>query len=92
MHNLKAENSVLSSRLTENLSLGCSLSDSSEGLFQRVKKGARIYRSFCKQNKTGSQTSKDYCQLKKNQTSKVDEFSASLCGGRYKSIISGWAS
>ena len=51
MHNLKAENYVS----FEDLSPRYSLSDSSQGLFQRVKGGARIYRSFAekktKQNK-----------------------------------------
>ena len=37
MHNLKAENYALLGRLTEDLSLGYSLSDLSEGLFQRDK-------------------------------------------------------
>ena len=48
MHNLKVEDYVLFSGLTEGLSTGYSLSDSSEGLFQRGMGGTRIYRSFCK--------------------------------------------
>ena len=56
--------------ISEDLSLGYHLSDSSEGLFRRGKEGARIYRTFCKKKKkkkkkkrkkgTGSWTSKDY--------------------------------
>ena len=68
MHNLKVENYGLFSRLTEDLSPGYSFSDSSEGLVQRGKGGARIYSSFCKKKgkrkekpKTGNRTSKDYC-------------------------------
>ena len=48
MHNLKDENYVLFGGHAEDLSPGDSLSDTSEGLFQRGKRGARIYRSFCK--------------------------------------------
>ena len=47
----KGENYVLFGGLPEDLSLGYSLSDSSEGLLRRGKGGARIYRSFCKNNK-----------------------------------------
>ena len=52
MHNLKAENYALFGELVEDLSLGGSLSDSSEGLLRRGKGRARIYRSFVK-NKPG---------------------------------------
>ena len=44
MHNLKVENCVLFGRLTEDLNLGCSLSENSEGLFQRAKGRVKIYR------------------------------------------------
>ena len=47
MCSLKFENYVLFSGLTEDLSWGYSLSDSSKGLFQRGKGGARVYRTFC---------------------------------------------
>ena len=43
MHNLKTENYVLFCRQTEDLSLGDSLSDGSDGLLQRDKGGAKIY-------------------------------------------------
>ena len=49
MHNLKVDNYVLFSGHIEDLSLGDSLSDSSEGLFQRGKGEVRIYRSSNKQ-------------------------------------------
>ena len=46
-HSLKVEDYVLFGRLAEDLSLRGSLSDSSEGLLQIAKEGARIYREFC---------------------------------------------
>ena len=48
MHNLKVENYALFGGHTEDLNPGDSLSDSSEGLFQRGKSRARTYRCFCK--------------------------------------------
>ena len=39
MHNLKIKNCILFSRVTENLSLGGSLLENSEGLLQRGKGG-----------------------------------------------------
>ena len=61
MHNLKVENYVSFSELTEDLSPGNSLSGGSEGLLQRGKGRARIYRSIkTEQNKTYSRASKDY--------------------------------
>ena len=44
--NLKIENSVFSGRVSENLSLGYSISDSSKGLLLRGKWGARIDGGF----------------------------------------------
>ena len=46
MHNLKVENYVLLGKLAEDLGLGDSLSDSSEGLVQRGEGRARMYGSF----------------------------------------------
>ena len=46
MHNIKVENYVLFGGLPEDSSLGGRLSGSSEGLLQRGKGEARIYRSF----------------------------------------------
>ena len=46
MRNLKAENYVVFSDVTEDYSPGISLLVSSEELFQREKGGARIYGSF----------------------------------------------
>ena len=60
MHNLKVENYVLFGRLAKDLSLGGSLSDSSEGLLLRGKGGARMHRSFCSEKKV-VRASKDYC-------------------------------
>ena len=60
MHNLKFENYVLFAELAEDLSLGDSLSESSEGQFWRGKGGARIHMSFCNKNLV-VRTSKDYC-------------------------------
>ena len=52
--------------LTEYCSLGNSLSNSSEGLLQRGKEGAKIYRSFCNKNQAVG-TSKDDSSLKKTR-------------------------
>ena len=46
MHNLEVENYVLFGEFSEDVSLEDSLSDCSEGLFQRGKGGTRMYRSF----------------------------------------------
>ena len=54
-HNLKVENYVLFGGLSEVLSPRCSLSNSSEGLPLRGKRGARIYRSFCNKNQVEHQ-------------------------------------
>ena len=64
MHNLEVENHVLFSRLSEDLSLEKSLSESSEGLPRRGEEGAGIHRTFCNKNQVVG-TSKDYCLLKK---------------------------
>ena len=69
----KIENYVLFGRLTENLSLGGSLSDSSETLLQRGKGRARIYRNFCNRNQV-VRTLRDNCQ-KGNQACPINEFS-----------------
>ena len=86
MHNLKVENYVLFDRLSEDLLLGDSLSDSSEGLFQSSNGGYRIYRSFWekikkKNKKTGSWNIKRLLLIKENQTSQVNEFNTFLCIG-----------
>ena len=47
MHNIKVENYVLFRALLRTVAQEGSLSDSSEGLFQRGKWEARIHRSFC---------------------------------------------
>lgn len=49
-HNLKVENYVLFGRFPEDL-IQDNLSESSKGLLQRGKKGARVYRGFPKTNK-----------------------------------------
>ena len=51
-HNLKVENYVLLGRLTEDLSLGDRLSDSSKGPFWRGKGRVRICRRFWKSKQT----------------------------------------
>ena len=70
MHNLNVENYILFRTLLRTIAQEGSLSYSSEGLFQRGKGGARLYKSICckkkktkkktKQKNTCSQTSKDY--------------------------------
>ena len=84
MHSLRAENCILFSELPEGFSSGGSLSDSSEGLLQSGKGGARIHRGLLQQ-KPGSQNIKRLLLIKENQTSQVNEFSTFLCLGRYKS-------
>ena len=59
-HNLKGESYVLFGGLSEDSSQEDSLSDSSEGLFQKGRGGARVHRSFCNKNQIVG-TSKDYC-------------------------------
>ena len=81
LYSLKVEN-VLFGKLFEELSRGGSCSGSSEELLWRGKGGARIYRGSCNENQVVG-TVKDYCYLK---TSQVNEFSASLCMGRCKSL------
>ena len=69
MPNLGVENYVLLRGLTEDLSPGCSLSDSFEGLLWRGKGGYIGYIGFFGKNKKtnnnkknqGVRTSKDYC-------------------------------
>ena len=51
MHNLKVENYVLFTALTEDYSLVHSLSDHPEGLSQRGKGGARIQEFLLKKMK-----------------------------------------
>ena len=55
------------------------------GLFQRGEGGARIYQSFCNKDQVVG-TSKDYCLIKENQTSQVNEFSTFLHMGRCRSL------
>ena len=65
MHNLKVENYVLFGRMTKDQSPGDSLSDRSEGLFQRENGEARRYRSFCNK-KPGSGNIKGLLLIKEN--------------------------
>ena len=60
MHNLKVENYVLFSEISEALSPEGSLSDSSEGLLQRGKEETRIYLGVFATDGV-VETSKDYC-------------------------------
>ena len=84
MHNLKVESYVLFSGHSEDFKPGGSLSDSSEGLLQRGKQGARIYRSFATKIRVSEH--QKLLLIKENQTSQVKEFSAFLNMGRYKSL------
>ena len=66
-----------------------SLSDSSEGLFQRDKQGARIYRSFLlgKKEKLAVRHKRLLLNHQKNpQISQVNDFRAFLCMGRYECL------
>ena len=85
-HNLKVENYILLADKTEDLSPGRSLSDSSEGLLWRSKRGTRIHREEFWPQRPGSRNIKRLLLIKENQTSQVNEFSAFLCMGRCKSL------
>ena len=80
---LKVENCVLFSRFSEDLSLEDSLSDSSEGLFQRSKGGKRIYRGFTRKNKWPEHQK---TTVKENQTFQTNSFSVFLLMGRCQSL------
>ena len=54
----------------EELSLEHSVLDSSEGLLQRGKRGASVYRSFCNKDQIVG-TWEDYCELKKTRHLKL---------------------
>ena len=60
-------------------SLETRLSDCSEGLLQRGKGGARIYRCFCNQGQIVG-TSKKLLLIRENQISQVKEFNFTMCG------------
>ena len=70
---------------SEDLSPGHSISDNSEGLVQRGKGGARIYRGFCNK-RPSSRNIKRLLLIKENQISQVNEISALLRMGRCKSL------
>ena len=72
MHTLEVENYVSFGRHPEALSPGDSLSGGSGGELQRGRGGAWIYTRFCHKNQVVG-TSKDYCELKKKQTSQVKD-------------------
>lgn len=63
---------------TEDVSPGHSMSDYSERLLWRGKRGAKKFRNFYNKDQV-VRTSKEYCLMKENQTSQVKEFSACLC-------------
>ena len=69
---------------TEDLSLGCSLSDGSDGLLQTGK--GKPGHSGDLQQKPGIRNIKRLLLIKENQTSQVKEFSAFLCMGRCQSL------
>ena len=64
---------------------GDSVSDSSEGLLQKVQGGARIYNMGALQQKPGSRNIKRLLLVKEYQTSQVNDFSIFLCMERCKS-------
>ena len=80
IHNLKVENYVLFGGLMENYSSQIALRN-----FKRSKEAASMYRSFCWKNKHVVEHQKMTANHKK-QTSQVNDFSASLCMGRCKSL------
>ena len=83
-HKLKVASYVLFGDLTEDYSLGDSLSGSSEGLFQRGKGGAGYVGVFTEKNNVVD--IKRSLLITKKQTSQVNDFSVFLCMGRSKSL------
>ena len=79
---------LLFSGLSEDLSLGDSLSDSSQGLFQQGKKGTGMYRNSNKPTKLKLNIT-GLLLIKENQTSQVNEFNVCVCVclGRYNSLL-----
>ena len=77
---------VLFEDLSEDCSLGGNLSDSGEELLSRSKQGGRVA-SFCwKSKRNVVEHQKITTNLKKTQTSQVNDFSAFLCMGRCRSL------
>ena len=75
---------VLFGNLIENHSLKDSLLDSSEEPFWRGKRGDRIYRRFCQQNKTNHVVEDKIAANRKRQKSQVNDFSSFFSVVRYK--------
>ena len=88
MYNLNVENFIQD--ITEEDSLGYSLSGSSEELSQRREGGARRYKSFLlKKQKTTAIKGVKHQNITanhKNHISQVNDISAFLCMGRCKSL------
>ena len=75
---------VLFRELTEDYSLGNSLSDTYEKVFKNGKRGARKHRSFCWGEKKKHVVKYQNVANYKNQTSQVNDFSVFLYMGRCK--------
>ena len=86
---------LLFSGLAEDLSLGDSLSGSSQGLFQQGKEGTGMYRNSNKPTKLKKLNITRLLLIKENQTSQVNEFNVFVCVcvcvcvclGRYNSLL-----
>lgn len=93
---MEAEKYALFGGLSENLSLGDSLSDSPERLLQRGEGRAKIYKSVCvcvrahvcmhAHIQTSTQKIKRSLLFEENKTSQVQEFSTFLYIGRCKNF------
>ena len=70
---------LLFSGLAEDLSLGNSLSDSSQGLFQQGEEGTGMYRNSNKPTKLKNLNITRLLLIKENQTSQVNEFNVFVC-------------
>ena len=70
---------LLFSGLAEDLSLGDSLSDSSQGLFQQGEEGTGMYRNSNKPTKLKNLNITRLLLIKENQTSQVNEFNVFVC-------------
>ena len=83
MNNLKAENPVLSGKLSEDSHLRGDLSNSSVGLLWIGKGGARIHKHFTTKTRLSEHQK---ITIKENQISQINDFSTFLCKGRCQGL------
>ena len=88
MYNLKIEITFYLAALLSTITWGGSFSDSSEGLFQKVREESGYIEIFAekKTKQTHLVERRKITANHKNQTSQVNNFCAFLCMGRHKSL------